>query len=137
MRTHMADKHTSLLSLERRIRGDPGSVGLSATWQVRSPSHWMFPREQRHTATEDLLRFNYARNRSRQKEEVSRYSDFDAAIYLLILPLIYRFVRQSHFSLHSVRSEELTALYEYLPSEITARCLFKTFLPNRLTVTGT
>jgi hypothetical protein len=39
----MADKHTSLLSLERRIRGDPGSVGLSATWQVRSPSNWMFP----------------------------------------------------------------------------------------------
>ena len=30
------------------------------------------PREQRHTATEGLLRFDYARNRSRQKEDVSR-----------------------------------------------------------------
>ena len=68
----MADKHTSFIELGAKIRGDPGSVGLSATWQVRSPGHWMFPREQRRTATEDLLRFDYARNRSRQKEEVSR-----------------------------------------------------------------
>jgi hypothetical protein len=36
-----------------------------------------------------------------------------AAIHLPILPFIYRFVRQSHCSLHYLRAEDLTRLYGY------------------------